>query len=214
MFHLDPLKMSVLVIYTITAFILVLGCANNQDGSSDGARMAVIAGNGAPSGTHYNLNIIGVPKGKTASMDGGEGHRIFVPLDGNAKILLGEGPSFEVLDANATDGSAKFQLPNPDPENDGITTYSVFARALGKPGGKATLQTCATDPDTLEELCSVVVLSVERSKGKSTFANVSRELLYIFVDLNGDGIVERYPLFSDALQDYFWSYDSQGLKLL
>ncbi len=53
-----------------------------------------------------------------------------------------------------------------------------------------------------------------RDKGKSTFTDVSRELLYIYYDLNGDGVNERYNLFSDALQDYFWSYDNNGLKLL
>jgi hypothetical protein len=80
-------------------------------------------GNGAPSGAHYNLNIIGVPQGKTASMDGNNGHRIFVNLDGISKIWLSQGP-FGVLDANGTDGNgASFQLPNPDPDNDGITAY-------------------------------------------------------------------------------------------
>ena len=40
-----------------------------------------------------------------------------------------------------------------------------------------------------------------REKGKSSFDDVSRELLYIYVDLDGDGLVERYNLFNDALQD-------------
>jgi len=53
-----------------------------------------------------------------------------------------------------------------------------------------------------------------RDSGKSTFSDVSKELLYVYVDLNADGIVERYNLFNDALQDYFWSYDNNGLKLL
>ena len=53
-----------------------------------------------------------------------------------------------------------------------------------------------------------------REKGKTSFSNVSRELLYIYVDMDGDGVVERYPLFSDALQDYYWSYDNQGLKVV
>jgi len=39
-------------------------------------------------------------------------------------------------------------------------------------------------------------------------------LLYISVDLNGDGTAERYNIFNDALQDYFWQYDNLGLKLL
>lgn len=169
-------------------------------------------GSGAPSGAHYNLNIIGVPKGKTADMTGSQGHRIFVPLEGNCKINLSEG-DFQVLDGNCTDGPSAFQLPNPDPENDGVTEYSVYARALGKPGGKSTTTTCATDPITGEEWCSVYSMVLVREKGKSSFTNVSKVLLYVYADINGDGTLERYPLFDTALQDYFWNYDNNGLKL-
>jgi len=171
------------------------------------------AGNGAPSGAHYNLNIIGVPKVKGADMTNNDGHRIFVPLLGSTKILLYEGADFQVLDANGTDGSAAFQLPNPDPDNDGVTEYSVWARALGKPGGSSKTTTCAADPVTLETWCSVYSMVLVRGTGKSSFTNVSKELLYIYADLNGDGTVERYPLFDKALQGYFWNYDNNGLKL-
>ncbi len=174
------------------------------------------SGNGAPSGTHYNLNIIGVPKEKSAEMtkETGIGHRIFVPLEGKARILLKEGDTFAVIDANGTDGPAKFQLPNPDPENDGVTVYSVWARPVGKPGGSSTVTTGAIDPVTGEEVYSLGSYVVVRSKGKSSFTNVSKELLYIYIDLDGDGNAERYPLFDDALQDYFWDYDNNGLKVL
>lgn len=172
----------------------------------------VAQGNGAPSGAHYNLNIIGVPKGKSADMTGNAGHRIFVPRTGTAKILLTEG-DFAVLDANGTDGTASFQLPSPDPENDGITAYSVFARALGRPGGSSTTTTCATDPSDGEEVCSLESMVLVRESGKSTFTNVSRELLYIYADLDEDGTVERYPLFSSTLEEYFWEYDNTGLHL-
>src|SRR5689334_15021270 len=101
------------------------------------ANVSAATGNGAPSGAHYNLNIIGVPKDKSADMTGDNGHRIFVKLGGNTKINLAEGDTFQVLDANGTDGSASFQLPDPDPDNDGVTAYSVYARALGKPGGSS-----------------------------------------------------------------------------
>jgi len=131
-------------------------------------------GNGSPSGAHYNLNLIGVPKNKAADMSGNNGHRIFVALVGKSKIMLSEGP-FQVLDANATDGAASFQLPSPDPENDGVTSYSVFSRALGKPGGSSTMTTCATDPATGDEYCSIYSTVSIRTKGKSTFTNVSRE---------------------------------------
>ena len=184
-------------------------------------------GNGALSGPHYNLNIIGVPKDKTADMSNNNGHRIFVPLEGKSKIMLIEGDDFAVLDANGTKGSASFQLPNPDPDGDGTTVYSVWVRPVGKPGGSAVVTTCAeqyigpgpdgivgTEDDEYEEECSLVTLEVSRTKGKPRFENVSKELLYIYADIDEDGIVERLPLFDDALQDYFWSYDNNGLKVL
>ncbi|MDX5437968.1 MAG: hypothetical protein LPK03_12275 [Pontibacter sp.] len=200
--------------------LFAVGCSEDQDTVAPSADLSastttLATGNGAPSGSHYNLNIIGVPKGKSASMDGGSGHRIFVNLEGNTKIMLSEGDTYQVLDANGTDNDgASFQLPNPDPENDGITEYSVWARSLGKPGGSSTMTTCAYDPIAMEDVCSSgSVLSV-RSKGGSKFTNVSRDLLYIYADLDGDGTNERYPLFDDRLQDYYWSYDNNGLKVL
>lgn len=176
--------------------------------------LSALAGNGAPTGAHYNLNIIGVAKGKTASMSGSNGHVIFMPLVGNSKILLSEGPDFQVLDANGTDGSAKFELPNPDPDNSGITTYSVYARALGKPGGSSTMVPCATEIINGEELCSTQSLVSVRSSGKQSFSNVSQQLLYVYVDVDGDGDIDRVPLFDDRMRDYFWSYDNRGLKIL
>lgn len=169
-------------------------------------------GNGAPSGAHYTLNIIGVPKDKSAAMDNNSGHRIFVDLYGNTRISLTEG-AFAVLDANGTDGEAAFQLPHPDADGDGVTAYSVYARALGTPGGGSTTTTCATDPTTGDLVCSSESMILFRDKGKSTFKNVSRELLFIYADLDGDGTAERYPLFDDALEDYFWSYDNNGLRI-
>jgi hypothetical protein len=185
------------------------GCAANDEEIVDTVTQG--AGNGAPSGSHYTLNIIGVSNPKAFDSTS-NGRVIFVPLKGNTQINLREGP-FQVLDANGTDGTAAFQLPSPDPTSSGTTTYSVYARALGKPGGSATMQTCATDPTTGDVFCSVYTSVMTRSKGGSQFTNVSRELLYIYADLDGDGKVTRYPLFDSALQDYFWSYGNNGLKL-
>lgn len=175
------------------------------------------AGNGAPTGAHFNLNIIGVSNDKSESMDSGSGHVIFVPLVGTSKIMLTEG-EYGVIDKNGTDGSASFMLPNPDPDNNGVTEYSVFARALGKPGGASEMTTGATyiDPDTGEELVIMSIISAEfnRSNGKQTFVNVSKELLYIYADYDFDGDLDRVNLFNSALEDYFWKYDNNGLKVL
>jgi hypothetical protein len=162
------------------------------------------------SGAHYNLNIIGVPKDKTADMTVDQGRRIFVDLVGKTTINLTQG-SFQVIDANGTDGSASFQLPNPDPDNDGTTSYSVFARALGKPGGTSSTTTCFTD--STGTYCSVYSMVLVRNKGGSSWSNVSQQLLYVYVDTDGDGKLERYPLFSDPLASYYWDYDNNGLKL-
>jgi hypothetical protein len=188
-------------------------------------------GNGAPNGAHYNLNIIGVPKGKTADMTGNNGHRIFVPLKGNTRILLSEGP-FQVLDANGTDGPAAFQLPKPadcdavvDPDTGDVTTpdkctviYTVWARPLGKPskdGKGMTIVTCMTDPDTGEEICSTEnILTVVRTKGKSKFTDVSKELLFVSADIDADGKVEHIGLFDPMFEDYFWDVTNEGLRLL
>lgn len=172
-------------------------------------------GNGMPSGPHYNLNVIGVPKEKSADMTGNNGHRIFVKLDGNTKIMLSEGSDYRVLDANGTDNDgATFQLPCPDPDNDGVTEYSVWVRALGKPGGFADIRTCAYDPAG-NEYCEVYKMIIRTKGNGNKSTNVSKELLYVYADLDGDGRDERHPLFDDTLQDYLWlwDYNNTGLKL-
>jgi hypothetical protein len=184
-----------------------------ETSSEVAAGAAYVADASQLSGSHYSLNLIGMPQGKTADMTGNMGHRIFVNLFGKTRILLQEG-DFQVLDANGTDGSAKFQLPSPDADNDGVTAYSVWVRALGKPGGKASMTTGATDPVTGETIYSLETKVFVRDGGKATFQDVSKYLLYVYADLDGDGTAERYPLFDSALQDYFWEYDNNGLKLL
>lgn len=195
--------------------------------SNSSSTTARVVGNEALNGAHYNLNIIGVPKNKTADMTGNNGGRIFVPLYGKTKIMLIEGPDYAVLDANGTDGSASFQLPNPDEDGDGYSSYSIYARALGTPGGSVTIKTCG-DADVNEitldgyvEVCSAEPLTLTRTKGAAPkFSNVSTELLTILVtaDVYEDGVLilaaGRYTIFDDALEDYFWSYDNNGLKLL
>jgi hypothetical protein len=186
-------------------------------------------GNGAPNGAHYNLNIIGVPKGKTADMTGNNGHRIFVPLNTSTKIYLSEG-DFQVLDANGTDGRAEFQLPLPaecygtvDPVTGDVVTptsctvrYTVWIRALGKPGGHADMYTCVEDPDiTGGTMCSDPDwwVTVTRTKGKSTFTNVSKELLFLSADVDADATLEHVQLFDPLFDTYYWQYDNYGLKL-
>jgi hypothetical protein len=181
-------------------------------------------GNGGPSGSHFNLNIIGMDKGKNVDMTGNDGHRIFVALNGRTNINLTEG-DFQVLDANGTDGSAAFQLPNPvgdadgdGVDDDGVLNYSVWIRALGKPGGKATLKTCFTELETASTWCNSgeLVVKLNRLGSSSKFVDVSKQLLQVCADVNTALDVtdlELVPIFSDLGTDYFWQYDNDGLRL-
>ncbi len=196
-------------------------------------------GNGAPPGAHYNLNIIGVENPKTASLTDSNRHTIFVALgakNGDAvtsNIYLTPG-DFQVCDGNAFDAAidcngnqiapqgAVFQLPCNNNLPDDTTceqgtvqaSYEVWGRALGTPGGSAVITTCATDPDTGDVVCSTEnTLDVfNRNKGKSTFQNVTKELTSL-VGLDVNGVLTRFPLFSSELQDFFWQYANNGLRL-
>lgn len=198
-------------------------------------------GNGAPSGSHYSLNIIGHDKAKTADMTGSHRHTIFVALNFSDatptdptpiaelsrknKIFLQEGP-FHVIDGNAWDG-AIFQLPAPDCDTLTVATvdgcdYAVYVRGLGSPQGNpsADITTCQSgdfDGDGDEEFqCSTETVHVERNRGKSSFQNVTKELLTLCLDTVVDGVVAcdtRVQLFDNSFYQYFWDYDNNGLRL-
>lgn len=184
-------------------------------------------GNGAPSGPHYNLNIIGVtnPKNfdiKEAGHD--NGHRIFVKLnkDGSkatTRINLVEGDEFKVIDPDGTDGSATLQLLNPYPDypdasledvdvDDSI--YRIYLRALGKPGGKVVITSGFND--TVSDWLSLENVTLTRNNGKTRFEDRTLELTTVYVDYDDDGLLDRLPIFGNDLWDYFWNYDNEGMK--
>lgn len=195
--------------------------------------LTALAGNGAPSGAHYNLNILGKTNCSPESLTGSNRHSIQVLLNGGQraedidgtlavnidkrnKIYLVQSfdGSFGVLDGNACDGDgAAFKLPAPG-------SYQIYIRELGKPGGSATMTTCATGAgDDLilgnaddEIVCSSENVVLVRSTGKSTFRNVTTELTTLVVDVDGDGTDERVNIFDPRLYDYFWNYENRGLR--
>jgi hypothetical protein len=187
------------------------------------ATAAAQNGNGAPSGSHYNLNIIGVPRAKSSNPDWASGNVIFVNLGTKSdavttKILLNQSAEagvFDVLDKNGTDGQASFSLPAPG-------SYTVWARALGTPGGQAKITTCATDVllTSAGVICSTLNEVFVRGTGKSSFRNVTDALTTIALDPVVDAAVVtacggvNVSLFDPCLQGFFWQYDNNGLKLL
>lgn len=190
------------------------------------------------SGPHYNLNIIGVDNPKTQPLTGGDRHTIFVGLGGKSetvtsRIYLTPGP-FSVCDGNAFDAAiscdgtqvasqgAVFQLPcdTATPTDTGCAagvdsaSYQIWARALGQPGGSAVITTCATD-DTGTVVCSTDNALLVRSKGKSSFTNVTKQLTSLSACFDVGGVVtcEDVSLFDPDLTDFFWQYDNNHLKL-
>ena len=200
--------------------------------------------------TDYKLNIIGVPKDKTAAMDDNNGRRIFVQLNGGQKVcvtdedwaayltLLGEpltanpyscteeeeaaglkggrgkntggwdaldkvnkillvpntDDEFGVLDANATDqDGGAFTMPD-----DVYSHYKVYARALGKPGGKAAITLCANETDATnddvdgdlsddtETWCSINQAVLTREKGQPKIEDVTDELFTLTILIDPD----------------------------
>lgn len=263
--------------------LLAVSCSDSEVISPTDDAMNVkgsetFAKTGAPSGAHYNLNIIGVQNPKTAVMDGSNGHVIFVGLGSSknagdfvtTRIYLYDSAEsedsdadFRVLDANGTDGEASFELPKPGydayvlPSSEPvISDYSIFVRPLGKPGGWSTITTCAEliDQDALFGMlpvadqktvknaidagagtgayCSVEQVGADvtlRTKGKTTFANVTAELtsivfkIEVWIDANDNDVVDegevtisyvRVPIFDDMIDGEYWKYDNNGLKLL
>ena len=187
-------------------------------------------GNGAPNGAHYELGIIGVTNPKTQSLTGSNRHTIFVGLGVNKKggdvitnIYLTQG-QFGVCDGNgfdpayACDGSvvasagAVFQLPCDTVTDTCLSgtsqAYTIWARALGKPDGNATVTTCGTLLDGVTVVCntdnSVLLM---RGSGQQKFKDVTKELTTIVTTLG------TISLFQDGFVNFFWQYDNSGLKL-
>ena len=198
-----------------------------------GAAVTSIAqtGNGAPSGPHYELGIIGVTDPKTEPLTGSNRHTIFVALGVNKKggdvisnIYLTQGP-FTVCDGNgftpATDcqgnpvpgagNGAVFQLPC-DALTDTCPTgttqaYTIWARAVGTPGGKSIVTTCGTT-DLGAVICSTANKVFMRGSGQQKFRDVTTTLTTI------DTTLGTVSLFGAGFENFFGQYDNYGLKLL
>jgi len=194
-------------------------------------------GNGAQSGSHFNLNLIGHDEclgddftGSNRHViavllnynDGSQDGQLFSTLDKRNKIFLSPGVEFQVTDGSACDG-AYFTLPS-----NVSSTYVVYARALGSPKNNptGTITTCAVDDlDTDstaddEIVCSTAdnVLTLQRTKGGAPkFTNATDELLFLCADLDDSGTCsqnEKVQLFDARYYSYFWDFDNNGLRLV
>jgi len=190
-------KLSLIIIGLVIAAVLIIPGVS-------------ATGNGAESGNHFTLNIIGQKNAKNMP-EGLSGHVIFCPLnkgdDVACRIYLSEG-DFQVLDKDGTDGVARFMLPRPYPDGTidpavETSAYKIYVRVLGKPGGSGSMKTglcettdgsvCIDDPlGTWYSATSVELASHSPSTNKQSqkFQDVTHELTT--VDLSnyyicGDG---------------------------
>jgi hypothetical protein len=175
-------------------------------------------GNGAPSGPHFTLNIHGVANGQ--GFNGNNLNDIFVPLNGSCKVVLKQALTydFQVLqpDCVSSPNTAEFELPAPCAIeagtglcNSSTTIYSVYARALGKPGGESNTTPCFSD--TTGTYCSTYSYVAVRGTGQSKFTNETSNLLFITQCVSHSTVTT--PIFGNSNYEYFWKYENQGLKL-
>lgn len=122
-----------LTLFVAVAFIVALA-------------LPAFAGNGAPSGPHYNLNIIGVDNPKNTTMTGSDRHTIFVALGSKnqeaiTKIYLTQG-EFEVCDGNGFDAAYDCSGSVIASGNNGAVFQLPCNLLLPATGGGVTLYPC------------------------------------------------------------------------
>jgi len=128
------------------------------------------------------------------------------------RILVTDGPKLEVLDKDATDGTATFQIPN--------GCYDVYATAQGKPNGCADIDTviCCTDvtnctgtqvdcnPNLANNSAYGLVghIDVDRTTGKPKWDRVTDQLLG-----TGSWLVKQ-----DGYYDFFWQIFNEYVRVI
>ena len=133
-------------------------------------------------GEHYTLNILGKRKIGNGSYDNPDRHTIFVPLDGDTRIIMQLGSSFGVLDGNGLDGECIFQMPRKE------KNFRVFVVALGKPMDGSQVEYADEwiyDNDTntwYYELTNT--FDIEPHKGKPKWINVTSAFMLTLSFLN------------------------------
>jgi len=201
-------------------------------------------GNGTPSGTHYNLNLIGVTNGKNPPMTGSDRHTIFVPLFTNGKdgpdtdpvpgtdIWLTQGP-FAVCDGNAFDAAtdcngttvaktgAVFQLPC----NTNITTATGTTLVPCTSGATASYDVWARTLGTpggsstlttcaTEPVTNTLVCSTNKAVFVRMKPNKFTNVTDALTSLVDTNTLQTVALFQGGFQGFFWDYDNNGNKLV
>lgn len=209
------------------------------------------------SGPHWNVNFIGHPKDYKGSGDDSSGHSIMIPLKtatgpdlltckgdgtnfvddtsptpgtlvpGAAKIYFVGGPTFEIIDRDATDGEGRIQLPVDTATGD--LKFTAYMRVLGKPnkynpdtgeGTVACMNINAYVFDTYHQLWyETGTVTLSRKKGKSPFVTVT-DLFMVWwcteMDTGATTCTQttNTSVFADVFSGYFWEMLNDGTRLV
>ncbi len=212
--------------------------------SIPGFAQQAITGNGAPSGPHYDLNIIGVTNGKNPPLTGSNRHTIFVPLISDqggldtdvasgTDILLTQGP-FTVCDGNAFDAAydcsgnqiaklgAVFQLPCNTDIATATGTTLVPCTSTG-PGSVANYEVWARvvgtpgGSGTITTCATDLTTNTVVCNAKDTLLVRNKPNKFANVTNALTSLVtgtQTVSLFGAGFQSFFWDYDNNGNKLL
>jgi hypothetical protein len=194
----------------------------------DSERHTIFVGLGAPpkkpgetdSGTVETRIYLTPSQDGTFKVCDGNGFDAAVDCEGNSKST--NGAVFQ-LPCNTNIPNDKDNFVGCDESIAAATSYSVFARALAKPGGQAIITTCATDIDTAELVCSTESTLLVRATGKSLWQNETTALTSISAFCTDDidfGVAScdagesiRVSLFAGDLEEWFWKNQNNGLRL-
>ena len=194
--------------------------------------LAANPGNGAETGKHFHVNIIGVQNPKNFDPDNyhdNNGKVIFVGLSKTGKVTseihLVKGDRFEILDHIGTDADgATIMLKDPYPgdltNSDGevvpdTAVYTIYGRLLGNPNGHVDMTTTIKEGGNTWVSLDTVSFP-DPAKPRTKFKDVTLGLttiLYDF-DLTDEIGPKRYSIFGKSGWEAWWQYDCDDGKLL
>ena len=122
---------------------------------------------------------------------------------------------FEIIDRDATDGSAEIQVPVSD-DGDRYILLDLYVRVLGKPGGCAEITGYAYDLDQNLWFWSGTI-ALDRKTGKSSFVKTT-DIFDVYYCTVVEGVCEEdaveLSVFNDVFEDYFWQIYNDGTRLI
>jgi hypothetical protein len=105
------------------------------------------SGNGFPQGGHdYHLNLVGVPKDKTNTLDNNEGHRIFVQLESDNVVTNPGGTNNHLAKGGGNDQNHIYLCNSTNGEND-VTDARCDTWRATHVGDFGVIDANATDGD-------------------------------------------------------------------